>query len=57
MKAIINTDDKELSSIKFLNGNKKAEWSDFSQDEQIKFLNSIVGFHNLFSKFIKSEKQ
>lgn len=42
MKAIINTDDKELSSIKFLNGNKKAEWSDFSQDEQIKFLNSIV---------------
>lgn len=53
MKAIIQTDETNLSSIQFKKSNKVVSWESLTQDEQVKFLNALYGYYELYSKFKK----
>ena len=50
MKAIIEIEEGNLSSIKFLNNKKKVTWADFTQEQKEEFVNALRSFTSLFSK-------
>jgi hypothetical protein len=53
MKTIIETDETNLASIQFKKSNKIVSWESLSQEEQVKFLNALSGYCELYSKFLK----
>jgi hypothetical protein len=53
IKATITVDDKDYVGMVFKKENKIIEWGDLEKEQQIKLLNSMVNFHELFLKFIK----
>ena len=56
MKATIDISEFDLTSLTLENDeNEVIEWSDLSRNQQIKLLNSLLNFYELFSKFIKEE--
>ena len=55
MKAIIEVNETNLAAIKFKKSNKDIDWKDLSMEEQIKILNAMTAYYNLYINFIKSE--
>jgi hypothetical protein len=53
IKATITVDDKDYAGMVFKKVNKIIEWGDLEKEQQIKPLNSMANFHELFSRFIK----
>lgn len=53
-KITITTEKGELNSAAIIKqGTKIINWIDLSRDEQIRLLNAVASFHELFSRFIK----
>ena len=50
MRATIELDEDKLASIKFLNGEEIASWSDYTQEQKEEFVNALRSFYSLFSK-------
>jgi hypothetical protein len=56
MKATIEISESDLTAAVITNDNGEViSWLDLSRDEQVKLLNSLSGFVNLFSRFIKEK--
>lgn len=55
MKAIIEINETNLAAIEFKKSNKAIDWKDLSRTEQIKILNAMNAYHNLYINFIKPE--
>ena len=55
MKAIIEINENGLCSLDFKKGKKQINWDELTRVEQIRIVNSLSKFHELFSKFIKPE--
>lgn len=55
MKAIVEINDTDLGSIRFMTGRKAIEWKDMTRDEQIAIVNALKQFSELFQKFTKQE--
>jgi len=53
MKTIIETNETSLAAISFEEEGEAVQWEDMSRDKQIKIINTLSQFHNLFYKFIK----
>ena len=56
MKTIIETDETNLACLDFKKGKKMINWNELTRTEQVKILNAMSHFHELFSKFIKTEE-
>ena len=56
MKAIIEINESGLCSLDFKKGKKQIKWEELTRVEQIRIVNSLSKFHDLFSKFIKPEE-
>lgn len=55
MKTIIEIDESGLCSLDFKKGKKRINWEELTRIEQLRVLKALSNFHELFSKFIKSE--
>jgi hypothetical protein len=56
MKATIDISEYDLTSVKLTNDEDEViEWVNLSRNQQIKLLNSLSEFFQLFSKFIKED--
>ena len=55
MKAIIEINESGLCSLDLKKGKKQINWEELTRVEQIRIVNSLSNFHDLFSKFIKPE--
>ena len=56
MKAIIEINENGLCSLDFKKEKKQINWDELTRVEQIRIVNSLSKFHELFSKFIKPEE-
>jgi len=56
MKAIIKINESGLASLDFKKEKKRINWEELTRVEQIRMVNSLSNFHELFSKFIKPEE-
>ena len=56
MKAIIEINESGLCSLDFKKEKKQINWDELTRVEQIRIVNSLSKFHELFSKFIKPEE-
>ena len=56
MKAIIEINESGLCSLDLKKGKKQIKWEELTRVEQIRIVNSLSKFHELFSKFIKPEE-
>ena len=56
MKAIIEINESGLCSLDLKKGKKQINWDELTRVEQIRIVNSLSKFHDLFSKFIKHEE-
>jgi hypothetical protein len=55
MKTIIKTSTDNIAEIQFKKGNKSTDWKDLDRTEQVKVLNALCSYWELYSKFIKTE--
>jgi len=55
MKTIIKTSTDNIAEIQFKKGNKNTDWKDLDRTEQVKILNALCAYWELYSKFIKTE--
>ena len=55
MKAIIEINESGLCSLDLKKEKKQINWEELTRVEQIRTVNSLSKFHELFSKFIKPE--
>lgn len=56
MKAIIEINETGLASLDLKKEKKQINWEELTRVEQIRIVNSLSKFHELFSKFIKPEE-
>lgn len=56
MKVIIEINESGLASLDLKKGKKQINWEELTRVEQIRMVNSLSNFHELFSKFIKPEE-
>ena len=55
MKTIIETDETNLCCLDFKKGKKMINWNELTRTEQVKILNALSQFHELFSKLLETE--
>jgi len=56
MKVIIEINESGLASLDLKKGKKQINWEELTRVEQIRMVNSLSNFHELFSKCIKPEE-
>ncbi len=56
MKVIIEINESGFSGLDLKKGKKRINWDELTRVEQIRMVNSLSNFHELFSKCIKPEE-
>jgi hypothetical protein len=55
MKIVIETLPNDIGSIEFFDDDQVQAWENMERSEQLKCLNAMAAYSNLYSKFLKTE--